>query len=84
MFDSGYPFVQTYHDELTIVGTPVYAAPGCDGPTYRSALMVPSHCEEESVAELLRCHAKRRVPLKLGANSIDSFSVSLMMTRNVS
>jgi ABC-type phosphate/phosphonate transport system substrate-binding protein len=36
----GLPFVRRYRDRLRIVATPCYAAKGCDGPTYRSAILV--------------------------------------------
>ena len=36
----GLPFVRRYRDRLRIVATPCYAAEGCDGPTYRSAILV--------------------------------------------
>jgi hypothetical protein len=68
--------VQSYQDQLTVVGTPVYAAPGCKGGTYRSALVVSASCEGGSVEAVLRSllSAGHR-PLVLGANSVDSFSV---------
>ena len=70
--------MQSYQDELTIVGTPVYCAPGCEGPTYRSALIVPISCNEVSLESLLRSHVNGNIPLVLGANSIDSFSVGFI------
>jgi ABC-type phosphate/phosphonate transport system substrate-binding protein len=36
----GLPFVRRYRDRLRIVAIPCYAAEGCDGPTYRSAILV--------------------------------------------
>lgn len=32
----GYPLTHEFADSLQAVATPCYAAPGCDGPTYRS------------------------------------------------
>lgn len=36
----GLPLVRRYRDRLQVVATPCYAAEGCDGPTYRSAILV--------------------------------------------
>jgi len=36
----GYPFWHALRGHVRLVATPVYAAPGCDGPTYRSAIIV--------------------------------------------
>ncbi len=36
----GYPFMTGLRGRVRLVATPVYAAPGCDGARYRSALVV--------------------------------------------
>ena len=61
---------------LTIVGTPIYSAPGCDGPLYRSALVVSESFPGSSLDDFLSWKCDKNSPLVLGANSVDSFSVS--------
>lgn len=46
----GFPLTHGLADRLTLIGTPVYAAPGCDGPTYRSALVARIADPRSSVA----------------------------------
>lgn len=41
----GLPFVRRYRDLLRVVATPCYAAEGCAGPTYRSAIIVRADSE---------------------------------------
>ncbi|MEM6942481.1 MAG: PhnD/SsuA/transferrin family substrate-binding protein [Pseudomonadota bacterium] len=36
----GYPFWTALRGEVQLVATPTYSAPGCDGPNYRSAILV--------------------------------------------
>lgn len=36
----GYPLTHGFHGRWQVIATPCYAAEGCDGPTYRSALLV--------------------------------------------
>ncbi len=36
----GYPLTHDWSDDLRLVATPHYSAEGCDGPAYRSALIV--------------------------------------------
>lgn len=36
----GYPLRKFHKDELTVLGTPCYGAEGCNGPRYRSAMIV--------------------------------------------
>jgi ABC-type phosphate/phosphonate transport system substrate-binding protein len=38
----GYPLTHALRDRLVPVATPAYAAPGCDGPYYASAIVVPA------------------------------------------
>jgi ABC-type phosphate/phosphonate transport system substrate-binding protein len=39
----GYPFTHEFAAKLRLVATPHYAAPGCDGPLYRSILLAREH-----------------------------------------
>lgn len=36
----GYPLVTTLKDKVSLLATPEYSAPGCEGPLYRSAIVV--------------------------------------------
>jgi ABC-type phosphate/phosphonate transport system substrate-binding protein len=47
----GNPYVRTYRDRLRLVATPRYAAPGCDGPRYRSVLIVRADAPGEDLAD---------------------------------
>ncbi|MFE0756723.1 phosphate/phosphite/phosphonate ABC transporter substrate-binding protein [Inquilinus sp. NPDC058860] len=47
----GNPYVRHYHDRLRLVATPRYAAPGCDGPRYRSLLVVRTDAPGEDLAD---------------------------------
>ncbi len=38
----GYPLTHAFRDLLQPVATPAYTAPGCDGPHYASAIVVPA------------------------------------------
>jgi ABC-type phosphate/phosphonate transport system substrate-binding protein len=38
----GYPFTHAFRGQLTLIGTPHYAAPGCDGPLYCSHVLARS------------------------------------------
>ncbi|MBK1670334.1 hypothetical protein CKO28_20125 [Rhodovibrio sodomensis] len=49
----GYPFTQAYADRWQYLATPVYAVPGCDGPAYRSWLVVAEAAPVTAVADLL-------------------------------
>lgn len=46
----GFPLTHGFADRLTLIGTPVYAAPGCSGPAYRSALVARADDPRASVA----------------------------------
>mgnify|MGYP005839994699 CR=1 FL=1 len=46
----GLPLVRRYGDRLRVVATPCYAAEGCIGPTYRSAIVVRADSRIASVA----------------------------------
>lgn len=47
----GNPYVRTYRDRLRLVATPRYAAPGCDGPRYRSLLVVRANAPGEELED---------------------------------
>lgn len=70
----GYPLVREYSAFLQVIGTPIYAAPGCSGPTYRSAIVVASHCSSTTLDQLLSSSKN----LSLATNSFGSFSGWLM------
>lgn len=48
----GFPFVTRWHGRLRYVATPGYDAPGCDGPTYRSLLVVSSDSSAATLADV--------------------------------
>jgi ABC-type phosphate/phosphonate transport system substrate-binding protein len=47
-----YPLAKFFAGRVRIVATPRYAVPGCDGATYRSAIVVRSDDPAETLAEL--------------------------------
>lgn len=48
----GYPFATALRGAVRLVATPVYRAEGCDGPAYRSAVVVRVDDPADDVAEL--------------------------------
>ncbi len=48
----GYPLTHGFAGRWQVVATPCYAAPGCEGPSYRSVLVVRADAPWRSVAEL--------------------------------
>ena len=62
----GHPLVHTLLRSLTIVATPHYDAPGCDGPHYRSLVLVGEDTAARSVGELRE--------KSLAVSSTDSYS----------
>jgi ABC-type phosphate/phosphonate transport system substrate-binding protein len=48
----GYPLVTSLRGAVKLVATPRYRAPGCDGPVYRSAILVAASNPVASLAEL--------------------------------
>ncbi len=62
----GHPLVHTLSRSLTIVATPHYDAPGCDGPHYRSLILVREDTAARSVGELRE--------KSLAVSSTDSYS----------
>lgn len=71
----GYPLVREYSKYLQVIGTPVYAAPGCSGATYKSAIVVSTRCNATTLDQLLASSKD----LSLAANSFGSFSGWLML-----
>ena len=53
----GYNMIGERRQRLTYVATPFYTAPGCDGPLYRSHIVVPANAPAQTIEELrgLRC-----------------------------
>jgi ABC-type phosphate/phosphonate transport system substrate-binding protein len=47
----GNPYVRRYRGWLRLVATPCYAAPGCDGPRYRSLLVARQGGSETGLAD---------------------------------
>jgi len=47
----GNPYVRRYRDRLRLVATPCYAAPGCDGPFYRSLLVARADAPGKALAD---------------------------------
>jgi len=52
----GYPLTHVLDDRVQLVATPCYDAPGCDGPNYRSYIIVR---EDSRIAELADLRGKR-------------------------
>lgn len=48
----GYPLRKRYQDTLRVIGTPCYAAEGCDGPRYRSVIIVQRGAGIDSIRAL--------------------------------
>jgi len=48
----GYPAATTFRDVLRVVATPHYAAPGCDGPRYSSAVVAREASRVAALEEL--------------------------------
>jgi ABC-type phosphate/phosphonate transport system substrate-binding protein len=48
----GYPFTHADRRHLRIIAAPRYAVPGCEGPMYRSAIVVEADSRAESLADL--------------------------------
>jgi ABC-type phosphate/phosphonate transport system substrate-binding protein len=47
----GNPYVRLFRDRLRLVATPCYAAPGCDGPRYRSHLVARAGGPKQTLAD---------------------------------
>ena len=48
----GHPLVHSIGRDVQVVATPHYGAPGCDGPRYRSFVLVRNDMEARSIGEL--------------------------------
>jgi ABC-type phosphate/phosphonate transport system substrate-binding protein len=48
----GYPLVTSLRGRVTLLATPRYRAPGCEGAAYRSAVVVRAHDPAHSLADL--------------------------------
>lgn len=48
----GYPYAKSLRGKVALVGAPVYDAPGCSGPTYRSMMIVRREDRAATVADL--------------------------------
>ncbi|MFO1057261.1 MAG: PhnD/SsuA/transferrin family substrate-binding protein [Dongiaceae bacterium] len=48
----GYPLTHALAGRVGLLGTPCYAAPGCEGPLYRSLVLVAEGSPARSLAEL--------------------------------
>ena len=62
----GYPLVTTLRNRVTLVATPRYAAPGCDGAAYRSAIVVRAGDPATRLADL---RGRRCAVNDFGSNS---------------
>jgi ABC-type phosphate/phosphonate transport system substrate-binding protein len=48
----GYPLITAFRDDLVLVATPCYAAPGADGATYRSQIVVARDAAAAAITDL--------------------------------
>lgn len=53
----GYPYVTSLQDDVTLLATPCYDVPGCDGSDYRSALVVREDSGIATLADARGCVA---------------------------
>lgn len=51
----GFPLTHILEDRVTLVATPIYDAPGCDGMTYRSMIIVRNDLQVTTLADLQSC-----------------------------
>jgi len=58
----GYPLTHTYKDDLRLVATPAYSAPGCRGAEYCSLIVVRDDCAAAGPADLKGCVAAYNAP----------------------
>jgi ABC-type phosphate/phosphonate transport system substrate-binding protein len=61
-----YPIASSFRDVLTLVATPCYSAPGCEGALYRSAIIIRANDAVDTLAEL---HGRRCVVNEPDSNS---------------
>ncbi len=48
----GYPLQTVYRGRFTLLGTPCYGVPGCDGPAHRAFVVVPAGSTTERIPDL--------------------------------
>jgi ABC-type phosphate/phosphonate transport system substrate-binding protein len=48
----GFPLMFLLEGRVRVVATPIYDAPGCEGATYRSMIIVPDDLDVESIGDL--------------------------------
>jgi ABC-type phosphate/phosphonate transport system substrate-binding protein len=48
----GYPLITSLRDAVKVVGTPIYRAPGCQGASYRSAIVVSTTSAAATLGDL--------------------------------
>jgi len=53
----GYPFARHYSETLTVLGTPSYDAPGCEGPMHGSFIVVPAASSLKTLSDLREVRA---------------------------
>lgn len=58
----GYPFATRYREQLRLVATPVYSAPGCVEATHQSFVVVPSNSSIRDLTELRDARAAINEP----------------------
>lgn len=51
----GYPLTHILEDRVTLIAAPIYDAPGCDGMTYCSMIIVRDDLRVSSLADLQHC-----------------------------
>ncbi len=71
----GYPLARRLGDRVKLIATPCYDAPGCEGPNYRSLLVVRQETEAEDLAALAPC--------RVAVNGFDSHSGWNAMKKHV-
>jgi ABC-type phosphate/phosphonate transport system substrate-binding protein len=59
----GFPMLGAWSDRLAYLATPCYAAPGCEGPTYCSLIVVRADSKARSIEDLrgARCSINSRI-----------------------
>jgi ABC-type phosphate/phosphonate transport system substrate-binding protein len=62
----GFPLTHRLAGKVRLLGTPCYAAPGCEGPVYRSLFIVRSDFSAEKFSNA--------IPARIAVNSMDSYS----------
>ena len=64
-----YPLAESFADSIKLVATPRYTAPGCEGATYRSAIVVHEKNPAETLLDLRnRCCAINEATSNSGMN----------------